>query len=116
MTQWDGTERRNATSSEIQLLAATIAQGREEQRAHFDAKLDELIKLIRSGFPNDDPVEHRKVHESYIKEAKERSEMYRSMRDRLLSGGALTVFGVLGTLLYWVAQAAWEAFKRDFLK
>ena len=116
MTQWDGNERRNATSSEIQVLAATIAQGHEEQRAHFDAKLDELIKLIRSGFPNDDPVEHRKVHESYIRESKERSDMYKSLRDRLLSGGVLAFFGVVGGLLYWIGHAAWEAFKRDFLK
>ena len=116
MTPRDGTERRSATSSEIQVLAATITEDRKEQREHFDKKIDDLIKMVQSGFPDGDPVEHRKVHESYIKEAKERAEMYRSMRDRLLSGGALAVFGVVGGLLYWVAHAAWEAFKRDFLK
>lgn len=116
MTQWDGNERRNATSSEIQKLATAIVEGRLEQREHFDRKIDELSEMVRSGFPNGDPIEHRKVHESYIREAKERSEMYRSLRDRLLSGGVLAVFGVIGGLLYWIGHAAWEAFKRDFLK
>lgn len=122
MSEWDGQDRRRAESLQqhhalnIDQIELLLAHGRKDQREHFDKLIDEMLSLFKSGFPEGDPVEHRKVHESYIREAKERAELWRGMRMKLLSGGVLAVFGVLGSLGVWVAHVAWEAFKRDFLR
>ena len=54
---------------------------------HMDERFDALEKLIKSGFPDGDPEEHRKVHEGYIKEAKEREELRMSVKKSLYSSG-----------------------------
>lgn len=119
---WNGEERRQEASlgqpHDLTLahIEALLSHDRKDQREHFDAKLEELSNLFKSGFPGGDPVEHRKVHESYIREAQERSAMWKSFREKLISGGTLGFLGVVGGLIYWVGQVAWEAFKRDFLK
>ena len=41
---------------------------------HMDERFDALEKLIKSGFPDGNPEEHRKVYERYTKGAKEREE------------------------------------------
>lgn len=123
MSGWDGEDRRQLpnplekhhqlTLDQIEFL---LARGREDQTRHFDRKIDEMIAMFKSGFPEGDPVEHRKVHESYIQESKDRAELWRGLRMKLMSGGVLAVFGVLGSLGVWLAHVAWEAFKRDYLK
>lgn len=114
---YQGTERR-ATQAQIAIeqIEFLLERGRRDQREHFDRRIDEMMNTFKSGFPGGDPVEHRKVHESYIQESKERAELWRGLRMKLLSGGVLAVFGVLGSLFVWVAHVAWEAFKRDFLR
>ena len=54
---------------------------------HMDERFDALEKLIKSGFPEGNPEEHRKVHEGYIKEAKEREEVRMAVKKSLYSSG-----------------------------
>ena len=54
---------------------------------HMDERFDALEKLIKSGFPDGDPEEHRKVHERRIKEAREREEVKLAVKKSLYSSG-----------------------------
>ena len=54
---------------------------------HIDDRFDALEKLIKSGFPDGDPEEHRKVHEARIKEAKDRAEVRLAVKKSLYSSG-----------------------------
>lgn len=70
---------------------------------HMDDRFDKLEKLIKSGFPDGDPEEHRKVHEGYIKEAKEREEVRLAVKKSLYSSGTwlaiLTLLAALASYL-----------------
>ena len=70
---------------------------------HMDERFDALEKLIKSGFPDGDPEEHRKVHEGYIKEAKEREEVRLAVKKSLYSSGTwlalLTLVAALASYL-----------------
>ena len=58
---------------------------------HMDERFDALEKLIKSGFPDGNPEEHRKVHERYIKGAKGREKR----RDlQLRSSSIAAVYGL----------------------
>lgn len=66
---------------------------------HMDDRFDKLEKLIKSGFPDGDPEEHRKVHEGYIKEAKEREEVRLAVKKSLYSSGIwLAILTLLAAL------------------
>ena len=70
---------------------------------HMDERFDALEKLIKSGFPDGDPEEHRKVHEGYIKEAKEKEEVKLAVKKSLYSSGIwlalLTLVAALASYL-----------------
>ena len=70
---------------------------------HMDERFDALEKLIKSGFPDGNPEEHRKVHERYIKEAKEREEVKLAVKKSLYSSGiwlaVLTLVAALASYL-----------------
>ena len=66
---------------------------------HMDDRFDALEKLIKSGFPEGDPEEHRKVHEGYIKEAKEREEVRMAVKKSLYSSGTwLAILTILAAV------------------
>ena len=66
---------------------------------HMDERFDALEKLIKSGFPEGDPEEHRKVHEGYIKEAKEKEEVKLAVKKSLYSSGIwLAILTILAAL------------------
>ena len=66
---------------------------------HMDERFDALEKLIKSGFPGGDPEEHRKVHEGYIKEAKEREEVRMAVKKSLYSSGTwLAILTILAAV------------------
>lgn len=66
---------------------------------HIDDRFDALEKLIKSGFPDGDPEEHRKVHEQHIKEAKEKEEVRLAVKKSLYSSGVwLAILTVLAAL------------------
>lgn len=58
-----------------------------ELRDHFDRRFDDLIALIKSGFPDGDPEAHRRVHEQRIREAKERDEVRLAIKKSVFSSG-----------------------------
>ena len=66
---------------------------------HMDERFDALEKLIKSGFPDGNPEEHRKVHERHIKEAKEREEVRMAVKKSLYSSGVwLAILTLLAAL------------------
>ena len=70
---------------------------------HMDERFDALEKLIKSGFPDGDPEEHRKVHERRIKEAREREEVKLAVKKSIYSSGIwlalLTLVAALASYL-----------------
>ncbi len=78
-------------------------------REHIDQRFDDLERLIRSGFPNGDPVQHRQVHEGYINEAAARAALRKAIFEKILSGSVMAGLGLL-------ALAAWEFLKREIAK
>ena len=58
-----------------------------ELRQHFDKRFDEITELIKSGFPDGDPGAHRRVHEQYIKDAKDREEVRLAVKKSVFSSG-----------------------------
>lgn len=73
-TSKDGPERRDRRQGDL-------------LQQHMDDRFDQLEKLIKSGFPEGNPEEHRKVHEGYIKEAKEKEEVRLAVKKSLYSSG-----------------------------
>lgn len=80
----------------------------QEQYRHLlgyvDAKVQEVISRIDSGFPNGDPVEHRKVHEHYMREASERAALWKSIREK-------TITGIVWAGLMLIGSALWDFIK-----
>ena len=95
--EWDGTNRR-AQPDPLDAL-----------REHIDDRFDKLMELVESGFPGGDPVEHRKVHEGYIRDAAQRAELRSAVIKQVLTG---TVWASLVLL----AGLAWTAFKAEVKK
>ena len=73
-TSKDGPERRDRRQGDL-------------LQRHMDDRFDQLEKLIKSGFPEGNPEEHRKVHEGYIKEVKEKEEVRLAVKKSLYSSG-----------------------------
>jgi hypothetical protein len=55
---------------------------------------------MHSAFPFGDSDAHRKVHESYIREAEERAEFWKNMREELVKYGLLAFIGFAGIALW----------------
>ena len=71
-----------------------------EQNRQTNEKLDKVI----GGFPNQDPVGHRRFHETQIEKEKTSIEF---KKDIMKKG----VVGASWMGLVWMSQALWEAFK-----
>lgn len=66
---------------------------------HIDERFDKLERLMRSGFPDGNPDEHRLVHERYIKEAKEREEVRLAVKKSLYGSAVwLAILTIIGAL------------------
>lgn len=76
----------------------------DTMEAHNETRWNEMKALVQSAFPNGDIEAHRRVHEGYIKNANDRADLWRAVREKTVSGA---VFGALGLLL----MAAWEYLK-----
>jgi hypothetical protein len=66
---------------------------------HDDLKGDVAHAL--SGFPGEDPDGHRRYHEAKIKLTEERAELYKAVRERLVSGVAWGALVGIGMLIWW---------------
>lgn len=64
-----------------------------------------VTEAMESAFPYGDSDAHRKVHESYIKEAEDRAKFWRKMQEELMKYG---LFGFIG----FAAVALWNHFLR----
>ncbi len=67
-------------------------------------KLEELNKTLLSGFPNGDPVEHRKDHETSIKLDNDKKELYKNIREKVITSA---VWG----MVVMIGLAVWEYIK-----
>lgn len=86
-----------------------LERGRQIMAAHIDERFDQLVSLIKSGFPNGDPESHRRVHEGYIQEAADRAALWKSLREKTITGVVWGLLVLLGTVL-------WEWFKAEVRK
>lgn len=71
---------------------------------HIDERFCVLDEKLKTGFPYGDLIEHRKVHENYIKHAAERAALWKSVRER-------TVTGIVWAGLMLIGSALWEFIK-----
>lgn len=69
-------------------------------------KLDDLDRSIKNGFPNGDQAEHRREHERQIKIAEDRQELYRQVREKVITSGIWGFLVLLGL-------ASWEFIKKN---
>lgn len=81
-----------------------LEEGRKFMAAHFDDRFDALEKLIRDGFPGGDPRSHREVHEGFIRAAADNHALWKSVREKTVSGAIWSALGL-------VLLAVWEAVK-----
>lgn len=116
--KWDGPERRSNPLrddpdhivSQLQnYIDDTLGEFRKENREHFDHRIDEVISLIKDGFPGGDPRGHREVHEGYIEDAKARNAIRDAVIKQIITGTAWAS-------LVFVAVVLWKAFKLEVLK
>lgn len=75
-----------------------------ELKKHVDTQLSIINARLDSGFPYGDPVEHRKVHEQYIKDAVERASLWKSIREK-------TITGIIWAGLILLSTSLWEYLK-----
>lgn len=60
-------------------------------------------EVLWSGFPGQDPEGHRRAHEEWLAESREKKEFYVTLKKELAKYG---LFGLVGWLLFW----AWHGF------
>jgi len=98
--------------------AEHIADCQNAIRQHFDERFDmmeahnetrwnEMKALVQSAFPNGDIEAHRRVHEGYIKNANDRADLWKAVREKTISGGvyagaALLVMALIEAFKNWV--------------
>lgn len=107
---WDGKEERRSDSY-LHAISELIRQSRDEQRAYFDARINELGELIRSGFPDDNPGAHRAIHEAWIKEAEAKAKFYQETKGRIFVAGIVSALGAVGSGIVWVVGLVIDALK-----
>lgn len=74
--------------------------------AYIDNRIDEKMA---EAFVNGDPVQHKAEHQELINAAMERKALWKSVREKVLSGGIWAAILFLGT-------AGWEWIKREVSK
>ena len=87
----------------IDIVDARLAERLAEFEAQQRAGIERVCVLIKSGFPDGDPAEHRKAHEQMIAAHRERTEFYRELRKQLASKAVLGVVGVVLMALWYYA-------------
>lgn len=74
----------------------------ERNRQYLDKKMEEMRDWLKTGFPEGDPVEHRKYHQTQMKYMQDRIELWRDIRKKTLAGA-------IWLLLLGAGKAIWEA-------
>ena len=107
-----GDERRTTNPDDCVThaqLDRRLEFGRTAMIQHFDDRFDGLESLIKSGFPGGDPRRHCEVHEGFIQDAEDRRALWKSVREKTITGGVYALAG-------FVAMAVWEAIKIGVVK
>lgn len=86
-----------------EIVDARLAESETRQKQAMDEGFERVCTLIRSGFPDGDPAEHRKAHEQMIAAHRERADFYRDLRKQLAGKGVLALVGVLLIALWHYA-------------
>lgn len=123
--QWNGKERRqeprrehdSLTKQEFEKRLAIFRHSTTEQintrfivlEEKIISKLSEIDKTLKSGFPNGDPVEHRRDHETEIKMKLAKEELFKSVREKVITSG---VWGIILLICF----AVWEYIKQSVVK
>jgi hypothetical protein len=94
----------NHTEEVIDKRVGEIREDLDKRFDNLDQSIADLTRLIKAGFPDDDPHSHRKFHEGLIEEAADRRETSKDIKRKLVVG---TVWG--GGLL--LANAIWDYIK-----
>lgn len=120
-SDWDGyTERRSVGTHLVppggpgdpvtrEYLDEALRQNRHATRDFVAGKFVELESLIRDGFPGGDPTTHRRVHEGYIRDADDRAALWKSVKEKIVSGAVYAA-------LVAVAMAVWQWIKSEAQK
>jgi hypothetical protein len=114
---WPQVDRRTSAGDDPDPVVAKLekylndrlTENSKENKAYFDDRFDEVIKLIKDGFPGGDPRGHREVHEGYIAEAKTKKEWRDAIIKQVLTGS------VWATLLF-LGGAIWLFIKNEVKK
>ena len=90
-------------------VAAQIDKLRTELKAHADTMVASLETDVKSAFPNDDILGHRRFHDQLAETQAERKALAKDIR-------AKAVTGVLWVVAALIATAIWEYIKREVKK
>lgn len=106
---YTGPERRAEppfSAEEHQRICSQNQQELARALEEVNRAIHELSRLVKAGFPNDDPHGHRRVHEGYIEEAEARKKLKAAVLEKTLSGVLWTGMAGLGMALWETVKAA----------
>ena len=81
-------------------LTESIQRAQEAAKSAEKSVKASVEEAMVSAFPYGDSDAHRKVHESYIREAEERAEFWRKMKEELAKYGLFAFIGFAGIALW----------------
>lgn len=73
------------------------------------SRIEELDKTLKSGFPDGDPDNHRRDHETRIRLENEKAELYKQVRQKVITSSVWGMFVL-------IALAIWEYVKSNVVK
>lgn len=105
---WKGDERRRTSPLTMRELEEHIddrirkrlEEHSNEEALRMDRRFDEIKTLLASAFPGGDPSEHRRYHDEVITFIHERRELFRSIREKTLTGLVWFILIGLGTAVW----------------
>lgn len=89
-------------TAKLDTIASAVQTTASELRAHTEGEAAR-IAAIAAGFPDSDPIGHRRYHEAEIRRAEEKAQFWGKLRLEL------TKWGLLG-FLGWAAVSLWQEF------
>ncbi len=81
----------------------------DELKKHIDSRIDEVLTTMKTGFPNGDLDGHRRAHEGEISDAKEWHDLWKTVRERTISGGVYAGLTLLVVAVWkYVTTGGWQ--------
>ena len=88
----------------IETLGASLKKDFEIKHrfnSERETRIEESIRELKEGFPNGDPRGHREAHESLMRAAKRKEDMYGKLTQRLIEKGLWAFFLALAGLAWY---------------